>query len=71
MLVNIQESEKVHIMRVRQIMQRNNDYVEMPRKVFPTPFDCDRSEDYKRKFTPRLLEKCIGYVVNNKPKSIR
>ena len=70
-LVNIQESEKVHIMRARQIMQRDNEYVEVPRKVYSTHFDCEISEDDKRKFTPWLLEKCICNVINSKPKSIR
>ena len=58
-------------MRARQILERNNEYVEQPQRKFPTHFDCDMTEESKRKFTPWLLEKCLEKILTEKPISIR
>ena len=66
MIMAIQEEEKAHVMRARQILQQNNEYVEQPRIIFNTHFNCEMTGD-KRKFTPWLLEKCIkvkNYIYN-------
>ena len=39
MIMAIQEEEKVRVMGARQILQRNNEYVEQPRTIFNTHFD--------------------------------
>ena len=49
MLLTIQDEEKVHVMRARQILERNNEYVELPQQKFPTHFDCEVTEESKRK----------------------
>ena len=71
LLMTIQDEEKCHIMRARQILQKNNEFSESPRKAFTTHFDCEMTEVNKRKFTPWLLEKCITNIIGSKPKSIR
>ena len=71
MLLTIQDEEKVHIMRARQILERNNEYGEQSQRKFPTHFDCDMVEESKRKFTPWLLEKCLEKMLSEKTISIR
>ena len=71
MLLVIQEKEKVHIMRAKQMLQRNAEHQEAQMTTFATHFDCEMTEQDKRKFTPWLLEKCLEKVLNNKPKTVR
>ena len=70
-LLEIQEKEKVTIMRARQILENNCEYVQRPTQQYPTHFDCKMNEQDKRRFTPWLLEKCIEKHIGSKPKSIR
>ena len=70
-LIEIQEKEKVTIMRARQILENNCEYTQRPTQQYPTHFDCIMDESNKRKFTPWLLEKCIEKHIGSKPKSIR
>lgn len=72
-LLDIQDKEKVNIMRARQIRDNNNEHVIRTKKnnKYATHFDCILSEDDKRKFTPWLLEKCLALQLGSKPRSIR
>ena len=69
--MQIQEEEKVTIMRARQILEKNNEFTERPARPFYTHFDCKMNENDKRKVTPWLLEKCLEQQLKAKPKTIR
>ena len=56
-------------MRVWQILENNNEYVEKTKKPYATHFDCEIKED-KRRFTPWLLEKCMERQLGSRPKAI-
>ena len=71
MLLTIQDEEMVSIMRARQILEMNNEYVEQPQRKFPTQFVCEMTKESKRKFTPWLLEKCLEKILTEKPILIR
>ena len=58
-LVEIQETEKVTIIRARQILENNCKYTHRPTQQYQTHFDYIMDESNKRNFTPWLLEKCI------------
>ena len=51
-LIKIQEEEKVTLMRARQTVENNNEYVEIPEQQFTTHYDCKMNEKDKRKFSP-------------------
>ena len=70
-LIRIQEEEKVTLMRARQMMENNNEYVDRPKQQFTTHYDCKMDEKDKRKFTPWLLEKCLTQQLGSKPTTIR
>ena len=59
------------IWRAKQILERNNEFIEKPTRPYPTHFDCKMDEIDKKKLTPWLLEKCLGQQVGSKPKTIR
>ena len=69
--MQVQEEEKVTILRAKQILERNNEFIEKSTRPYPTHFDCKMDEIDKRKFTPWLLEKCLEQQVGSKPKTIR
>ena len=71
MLIRIQNTEKIDLMRARQILEHNNEYCETVKEQFPTHFDCTLAEEDKRKFTPRLLKKCLANCLGTKPVSIQ
>ena len=58
-------------MRAKQILQNNNEHSDTQRTRFATHFDCEMTEQDKRRFTPWLLEKCLEKVLNKKPLTIR
>ena len=65
------KEEKVTILRAKQILERNNEFIEKPTRPYPTHFNCKMDESDKRKFTPCLLERCLEQQVGSKPKTIR
>ena len=71
LLIEIQDREKVSLMRARQILENNNEYTSQPSKKYSTHFDCSMEEATKRTFTPWLLEKCLTNYLGSKPKAIR
>ena len=51
-------------------MENNNKFIERPRKAFPAYFNCTMEEEHKKKFTPRLLEKCIAHCISEKKEKL-
>ena len=70
-LIRIQGEEKVTLIRARQILEGNNEFVEKPKQQYNTHFHCKMDEKDKRKVTPWLLEKCLEKQLGSKPKTIR
>ena len=70
-LIRIQVEEKVTLMRAKQMMENNNEYVERAKQQFNTHFDFKMNESDKRNITPWLLEKCLERELGSKPRTIR
>ena len=52
-IMQVQEEEKVPIMKVKQMLDRNNEYAKKPTRPYPN-FDCKMNEIDKRKVTSLL-----------------
>ena len=70
-ILDIQDQQKVTVMRARQILQDNNEYYTRQTENFKAYFDCTVTEEEKRKITPWLLEKCLTNLIGSKPVAIR
>ena len=55
--MQVHEKEMVTILRLKQTLERNNDFVQRSTRSYPTHFDWKMNEIEKRKVTPWLLEK--------------
>ena len=51
-IMQVQEEEKVTNLRAKQILERNNEFVEKPTRPYPTHFEFKMNEIDKRKVTP-------------------
>ena len=50
-MIQIQEEEKVTILRARQILEKINEFTERPVMPYSTHFDCKMNENDKRNVT--------------------
>jgi hypothetical protein len=70
-ICEIEDRDKVGVMRARQILEGEKDWTTNQTKKYPNMFNCSMNEDQKRKLNPFLLQKILEQHLGAKPNSIR